>query len=444
MKKIENYGRRRVYLRALIILGILGLLVIGISSCNFPQIGNFFPGSEPTGIAIDDHPTPTNQPKATPEIPVVEPRHLTLWLPPHFNPEGDTTAANLLLSRLDEFAARQPEIKLDLRVKSLSGEFGLLESLQMTAAAAPLLMPDLVALPRALMEEAFRKGLVVPLDEYTDIAAEKDWYDYALDLALVDGQTAGIPFAGDLLVLAYKENAGNPPPSDWASTLGVQRSLAFPASDPRGLVTLAWYESLGGELSGEEGQPVLNGNLMFEVLNFYSQAQNAAVMPYWLTQFETDEQAWASYLERQSTLAITWTSYLLGSDSPNTILAAMPTKDARAFTYADGWVWCVVPSDSETEQFAFELAEFLTESGFLSIWTLEGGYTPVRPSSLESWSETPYYPTLEKLLPAAVLVPDGDLAANLGPAVRDAVIAVLKDQVDPEEALEDLLGKVLE
>lgn len=444
MRKLENYSQRKIYLRILVIVGILGLLVVGISSCNFPSIGDILPGNEPTEISSEDDPTPTSQPTATPAVPVVEPRHLTLWLPPQFDPEGETTASNLLSSRLDEFVARRPQTELQVRVKSLSGEFGLLESLQMTDIAAPLLMPDVVALPRSLMEEAIRDGLVVPLDEYIDLITEKDWYDYALDLALVDDQTAGIPFAGDLMVLAYKENPGNPPPTDWTLTLGVQRALAFPAADSRGLVTLAWYQSLGGELSGEDGKPALDGDLMFEVLNFYGQAQDAAVMPYWLTQFETDEQAWASYQERQSTLAITWTSYLLGSDSPNTILAAMPTKDARAFTYADGWVWCVVPSDSETEQFALELAEFLADSDFLSIWALEGGYMPVRPSSLEGWSETPYYSTLEKLLPAAVLVPDGDLASILGPAVRDAVVGVLKDQVDPEVALETLLGKVME
>lgn len=444
MSKTENYGQRRIYLRILIIIGILGLLVVGVSSCDFPAIEEFLPGNNSTEIPADDLATPTPIPTPTPDIPLVAPRQLTLWLPPQFDPEGDTTAGNLLLSRLDEFVDRRPQTDLQVRIKPLSGEFGLLESLQMTDIAAPLLMPDLVAMPRSLFEEAFKDGLVIPLDEYIDLNAEKDWYDYALDLAQVDGQTAGIPFAGDLMVLAYKENPGNPPPTDWTSTLGVQRALAFPASDPRGLVTLAWYESLGGVLRGENDKPFLDRNLMFEVLNFYTQAQDATVMPYWLTQFETDEQAWASYLERQSTLAITWTSYLLGSDSPNTILAALPTKDARAFTYADGWVWCVVPSDSETEQFALELAEFLSDSDFLQVWALEGGYAPVRPSSLEGWSETPYYKTLEKLLPAAVLVPEADLESNLGPAIRDAVVSVLKDQVEPEAALETLLGKVLE
>jgi hypothetical protein len=246
------------------------------------------------------------------------------------------------------------------------------------------------------------------------------------------------------MVLAYRDNTGETPPTNWNTLLEDQRVVSFPASDPGGLVTLAWYQSLGGELQGEDGEPTLDGDLMLQVLNFYQQAQDANVMPYWLTQFETVEQAWASYLERQSTLAITWTSYLLGSDSANTTLAALPTKDDRAFSYAEGWIWCVVPSDLETEQFSLELAEFLSESEFLSSWALEGGYLPVRPSSLETWIDTSYYHILERLLPAAVVVPEGDLGFSLGQPVRDAAVQVLKDQIEPDAALESLLEQVLD
>lgn len=444
MKKPEDYGRRRIYLRMLLIVGILGSLVVGISSCSLADLRSILPGSQPTEIASGDLPTATPQPTPTAAIAPVEPRQLTLWVPPQFDPDFGTTAGNLFAARLDEFAERRPQTELEVRVKPLEGEFGLLESLQLTDSAAPLLMPDLVALPRPVLEEAFRYGLVVPLDEYTEIGEGNDWYDYALDLARIDGQVAGIPFAGDLMVLVYKDDGVDPPPTNWNALLGVQRAMSFPASDPEGLVTLAWYQSLGGEIRNEDGDPTLNEDLMFQVLNFYRQGQNANLMPYWLTQFETDQQAWESYLERQSTLAVAWASFVLGADSPNTSLAALPTKDDRAFAYADGWVWCVLPSDQETETFAVELAEFLSESGFLSSWTLEEGYLPVRPTSLEGWSDTAYFSTIEKLLPAAVLVPDRDLKSTLGPALRDAVVEVLKDQVEPEIALEGLLEEVLE
>ncbi len=439
MKKFANVSQRKVFFRLLLLTSVLGLLVMGISSCNFPSISEILPEPKATQVPIEDSPTATPVPTPTPDLAQVQPQQLIVWVPPQFDPEVTTTAGNLLSSRLEEFVTRWPETELQVRVKALSGEYGLLESLQLIDLAAPLLTPNLVALPRVYLEEAYRDGQVIILDEFQDLRAEDDWYSYALDLAQVDDQIAGIPFAGDLLVLAYKENGDTPPPTDWNSFLGVQRAVSFPASDPQSLVTLAWYQSLGGELRDEDGKPALDEDLMLQVLNFYNQAQDANLMPYWLTQFETVEQAWTSYLERQSTLAITWTSNILNSDSPNTILAALPTKDDKAFTYADGWVWCIVPSDPETEQYSLELAAFLTDSEFLKIWAVEGGYLPVRPTGLESWAESPYYSTFEKLLPAAVVVPEDDLQSALGPPIRDAVVEVLKDQIEPEAALEDLL-----
>jgi ABC-type glycerol-3-phosphate transport system substrate-binding protein len=177
-------------------------------------------------------------------------------------------------------------------------------------------------------------------------------------------------------------------------------------------------------------------------LTYYQQAQAANVMPYWLTQFETDQQAWQSYQERQSTLTVTWSSTLLGSDSPNTALAALPTKDSKPFTYADGWVWCVIPSDADTEQVAVELAEFITAETYLSTWSFESGYLPTRPSGMDSWSEASYYSTLQQLLPSALLIPDIHLLDELGPEVRDAVVAVLKDQAEPTIALATLMEAI--
>jgi ABC-type glycerol-3-phosphate transport system substrate-binding protein len=244
------------------------------------------------------------------------------------------------------------------------------------------------------------------------------------------------------LVLAYKDDAEESPPPDWDSVLQTQKALAFPASDPRSLVTLALYQSLEGELINPEQETVLNEESLLEVLTYYQAAQAANVMPYWLTQFETDQQSWQSYQDRQSTMAITWSSIYLRADAPNTSLAALPTKESKPFSYADGWVWCVIPSDPQTELVTLELAEFITEASFLSTWSLEEGTIPTRPSGLDSWKEVSYFSTLQQLLPSAVLIPDLDLLADLGPEIRDAVVAVLKDQTEPAAALISLLERI--
>ncbi len=442
MKKPENYTRNRNFLRLILSLTIIGLMVFGISSCNFPNLGGIFPSNSATEIPGAAAASPTPTPSATPNIPVVQNRRLIVWIPPQFDPAAATTAGNLFLSRLDEFIERRPQTEIQVRIKPTTGDFGILESLQVTDSVAPLIMPDLVALPRSLVEQAFEAGLILTLDGYTELIEENDWYDYALDLALINDEIAGIPFAGDLMVLAYKDDAEDVPLPDWDAVITAQKTLAFPASDPRGLVTLALYHSVSGEMPGTNEEVLIQGESLLEVFTYYQDAQAAGVMPYWLTQFETDEQAWESYQDRQSTMAITWSSILLTTESANTSLAAIPTKEANPFSYASGWVWCVVPSNIETEQEAVELIEFLTESSYLNTWGIEAGYLPVRPSGLDSWSETPFYSTLQQLLPAAVLLPGNDLLDDLGPEIRDAVVSVLKDQVEPADALSGLLEEI--
>ena len=442
MKKPENYTRNRNFLRLILSLTIIGLMVFGISSCNFPNLGGIFPSNSATEIPGAAAASPTPTPSATPNIPVVQNRRLIVWIPPQFDPAAATTAGNLFLSRLDEFIERRPQTEIQVRIKPTTGDFGILESLQVTDSVAPLIMPDLVALPRSLVEQAFEAGLILTLDGYTELIEENDWYDYALDLALINDEIAGIPFAGDLMVLAYKDDTGDVPLPDWDAVITAQKTLAFPASDPRGLVTLALYHSVSGEMPGTNEEVLIQGESLLEVFTYYQDAQAAGVMPYWLTQFETDEQAWESYQDRQSTMAITWSSILLTAESANTSLAAIPTKEANPFSYASGWVWCVVPSNIETEQEAVELIEFLTESSYLNTWGVEAGYLPVRPSGLDSWSETPFYSTLQQLLPAAVLLPGNDLLDDLGPEIRDAVVSVLKDQIEPADALSALLEEI--
>ena len=267
MEKPENYSRNRTLLRLLPGVLIISLLVFGITSCNFPDLGDIFPSTSPTEIP-GTAASPTPRPSATPNIPVVQSRTLIVWVPPQFDPSNETTAGNLFLSRLDDFKTRRPQTEIQVRVKPASGEFGILESLQMTNSAAPILMPDLIALPRSLAEQAFQSGLILPLDGYTESIAEDDWYDYGLDLAYINGEIAGFPFAGDLMVMAYKNDTEEQLPQDWISVIEAQKTLAFPASDPRGLVTLAWYQSISGEMPGSNAEAYIQEESLLEVLKY--------------------------------------------------------------------------------------------------------------------------------------------------------------------------------
>jgi len=55
-------------------------------------------------------------------------RLIRVWLPPKLDPSNGTPAGNLLKTRLDEFSAAHPGLRLEVRVKAESGPAGLFET----------------------------------------------------------------------------------------------------------------------------------------------------------------------------------------------------------------------------------------------------------------------------------------------------------------------------
>ncbi|MBS1248778.1 MAG: hypothetical protein MAG431_00340 [Chloroflexi bacterium] len=360
---------------------------------------------------------------------------LKIWVPPEFDPQGDTPAGELLKVGLDEFDARRSRVEVEVRVKALSGGGGMLTSLRTAQAAAPLALPDLVLLSRPLLEEAAEDDLIFPLDEITNTMADDNWYEYARQLSQYQEETVGVPFAGDVLLMAYRSDLFEEAPADWEKVLATEGVLTFPASAPEALTTFALYHGAGGTFATEEGEVLFDTSPFLEVLSFYQQGWAAEVIPYWLTQFETESQAWEAYQKNQAQLAFVWSSRYLNLLPADTALTSIPSQDGKAFTIANGWLWSVASTDPARQALSVELAEFLTTNSFVADWTSAAGYVPPRPEALESWAGEEEWGVLEQVLPSSQILPSQLVLDKLGPRVRDAVVSVLKDQITPEEAL---------
>lgn len=408
-----------------------GLLIfcILLASCSL------FPPAE-TGINLESTPTPTAtlQPTAESTQPAPGPTVLNIWLPPQFDPENGTPAGDLLKSRLEEYTAQRPDVRIQTRIKAASGSGGLLDSLSTANAAAPLIVPDLILLPRESVEIAALKGLLFPFDEYTNTLNDGDWYPYAQDLAHLQTSSYGFPFAGNALVSLFRPAEIEIPPEDWTSTLELAQPLAFPAADEQALFTLAQYLSTGGLIQNADGRPTLEPNPLIEVLSFYEQAEVAGVMPFWLTQFTTDEQSWESYTENQVNLVASWTNRYLTTLPGDTDAAPILTEDGVPLTLVNGWVWALSTPQIERQALSVDLAEFLTQGEFLSAWTEAGGYLPPRASALEGWSNASLRSIIEQVIQSAQIIPQNDVMAALGPVLQEAVVNVLKQQSDPATA----------
>lgn len=416
------------------------LLLFALTSCS--AIPRFWENGD-AAPTPDPHLTPTlPTPVATaaPTLSAPQTTTLKIWVPPQFDPSADTPAGAILQARLEEFAARRPQVEVVVRVKALTGGGGILASLRASQAAAPLAMPDLVMLSRPLLEDAAEDKLIFPLDELTDAMADENWYEYVQQLSQYEGETVGLPFAGDVLLMAYRPSVIEEPPVDWETLLATEAVLAFPASDVEALATFALYSSVGGEFVIKEGELLFDETSFLEVLRFFQKGWESEVIPYWLTQFETESQAWAAYQEQQAQLAFVWSASYLAQIPEDTALTSIPSQDGKSFTIANGWLWSVASIDPARQALSVELAEFLTTTAFMAKWTTAAGYMPPRSDALGMWREGESWGFLEQVLPNAQILPSQNVLGTLGPLVRDAVVSVLKDQVTPEEALLTLSG----
>ncbi len=318
-----------------------------------------------------------------------------------------------------------------MRIKAESGPASLLDSLAAAAAAAPLALPDLVALPPASLHSAITRGLVWPLDNHLTEPLTDDWFAFAQDFATQADQTYALPFAADVLALAYSPAVLAAAPESWAASLELYGPLAFASADPQALYPLALYLGRGGRLADDSGRATLEQEQLRAVLAYFEQASQTGLMPVSLTQYDSPGQAWAAVNEGRASMAVIWLSTLLQNNPNGLLAAALPTHNGQPFTLATGWAWALANPESERQALAVELAEFLTAPEFLAAWSEAAGVLPTRPSALPPGEPAAL---AARLLPSAQLLPDPALLERTAPQIAEAVLAVLKRASSPDDA----------
>ena len=399
------------------------LLFLLLSGCaNFPGFVStpLSSSADATATTTAVSPTPTSQ--TTP----VGPRILRIWLPPKFDPSLDNPASLLLGNRLDEFTSSHPELQIEVRIKS---EDNIAETLTTTNSAAPSLMPDLIALSRANLEMAVARGKLHPLEGLTTQIDDPDWYPYAIQMAHIQNSEFGLPFAGDALILAGHEL---PLPERWGDV--EDQSFIFTAADPQALFTLSFYLSAGGTLTDEGGHLSIDQAILENILTFYSQASEGQILPQSVSEYQTDEQTWAAFLDRRADMVVTWTSFFLSDSTTETHSALLPDLETASVPLATGYTWALAGSDPDNQALAIELAEYLSKSQFLAEWTQAAGMLPTRPTALSSWEDSENRQVMVLVSESAQIIPSQEILTIISPLLEEAVLAVLSGGISPAEA----------
>jgi len=367
---------------------------------------------------------------------------LTIWLPPEFDPQSASASSQLINSRLIEFQNQNPGIQINMRIKAAEGPGGALDMLRTASKAAPLALPSLVLLNRNSFLTAVEEELVFPISgDSTDTSS--DWYAYAEELRLVNGIQFGYPFAGDAMLLVHrpgvieKENLTN-----WEDILASSTVLLFPAADNRAMLTLDLYLSQAGSLFNENEQVSLDSDMMQTVLNLHQSGAESELFPYWLSQFDNDMQTWKAYQDRQGDIVVGWISQYLNELPADSSAISLPGMTGIPFSLADGWVFAISEPDADKQGLANQLAEFMVDPAFLAKFTMSAGYLPVRPSTTAAFTDQIVQNLLEETAVNALLVPDNQIFEVISPELRDAVLSIIKQQADVDNALETLLNNI--
>ena len=358
-----------------------------------------------------------------------------LWLTPAFSTTAGTAAGDLLAARLDEFERANPGLTIVVRVKEDGGPGGLLESLAAASQAAPASLPDLASLGAAALHDATLKELIVPLGEMVDAPSLPDWYPFAVEAAQVDGSLIGLPFAADAEAFAYRSDGYPRPPAAWTDILDGPAPVLFPAGDPSAAFTLAQYLSLGGRLHDGDGRPVLDTELLRQVLEFYDSARRSGVLPLSAREYDNTAATWAALRDGRAYAATaSFGAFLAEHDPASDSLQPLPTRDGSGTCIADVWSWALVTRDPSRQEQALHLLAWLTEPGFLADWTHALGLLPSSTAALALWPDGPQTATANRLVTVARPRPTTEVLATFGPALRTAVESVLAGDASPEAA----------
>ncbi len=115
--------------------------------------------------------------------------------------------------------------------------------------------------------------------------------------------------------------------------------------------------------------------------------------------------------------------------------APIPTRTGQPVSLARGWVLAMVTDDPVRQDLAMLLLNWLTAPERNAQWTQAAGYLPGTSGALRMWDISGADRTrLRSVMEAALPAPRPEVMATLGPAMQEALVAVLRRRATPEEA----------
>lgn len=363
---------------------------------------------------------------------------LTFWTTEHFSPQTDQLA-----QQLRDFEASHDNVKVEVFTKKTSGQASILNYLNSAKAVAPGIMPDVIILPTEQLPQAWRAGLLQPLEGKIDRTIVQDLLPAARQLGTVDDQLAGIPFELDVEHIVYNTTQIITAPLRWTDVLSNHVPYQFPAKGQNGLLndaTTMQYLSAGGKLTDTAGAPVINETALQAVLKFYRTLVNNRIITPQILEAGTTGELWANYLENPNGIVhVNAHQYLLERHSLEDVqAAAIPTLEGKPVTFGYGWAFAVVTNDPNRQIYAQELIELFMQTDANALWATHTAVIPSRQSAFDlvARNNDPYWLFLKDYLQTVTPPPSFAGYDQLSRILQQTIVQVINNETTPDQAIE--------
>jgi ABC-type glycerol-3-phosphate transport system substrate-binding protein len=107
-----------------------------------------------------------------------------------------------------------------------------------------------------------------------------------------------------------------------------------------------------------------------------------------------------------------------------------------------GWAWAISTPYPDRAELIAELIEFLSTPEFIAQWSAAAGMLPPRASSLAAWSPDARQALASQIIADAIALPPQDMLDLWGKPLADAMVAILKQEQTPQEAMQAVIAAV--
>ncbi len=433
-----------MYTRSIAIF-ILVLILTLLAGCTPADPGTARPSVQddltatPEGTVGDATPTPVISAAAIDVQEEAGPSTLLIWMPEVLAPGAGTPAGAAFIDRLSEFDSANPDVRVAVETKRVSGNGSMLAYLRTAPSVAPSVLPDIALVSYDALQQATREELIVPVGPLIPPGQVEALYPVAVDFATVEGQLMALPYVLEIQHAAYRNTIyTETAPTNYETILEVGAAFDFPAATLTGAnsTILSQYLAGGGLLIDENGSPTLGEDVLLSLLTFYRDAREEELIDPAVFQSTQIADSWVRYTERQTNFTVTTSTLYLASrdDLRNTSVIAVPSATGAPLSLASGWAWVITTTDARRQQMALDMLAFLMTPSNHGIYTQAAGWLPSQPVALAVWGESDAYAEFADTLLENAVVRSKVSSAAPSIILQDAFEAVLLHGESPIEA----------